>query len=68
MVPAHTRAVGLALAFVAAAAQGANSLEPIVQTEDGVNLAGAVAMSPIVRQRGDATQWIAGAGVVHPWR
>jgi outer membrane protein len=27
-----------------------------------------VADSPIVRQRGDATQWIAGAGVVYMWR
>lgn len=27
-----------------------------------------VAASPIVRQRGDATQWIAGAGLVYMWR
>jgi MipA family protein len=39
---ARALAVGSALAFMAAAVQGANSLEPIVQIEDGVNLAGAV--------------------------
>lgn len=31
-------------------------------------LLGDVAASPIVSQRGDATQWIAGAGLVYMWR
>jgi outer membrane protein len=31
-------------------------------------LLGDAADSPIVRQRGDATQWIAGAGIVYLWR
>lgn len=31
-------------------------------------LVGDAADSPIVRQRGDATQWVAGAGVVYLWR
>lgn len=31
-------------------------------------LLGDVSDSPIVRQRGDATQWIAGAGLVYMWR
>lgn len=31
-------------------------------------LVGDAAHSPIVRQRGDATQWIAGAGIVYLWR
>lgn len=31
-------------------------------------LVGDATASPIVRQRGDATQWIAGAGVVYLWR
>lgn len=31
-------------------------------------LLGDAAASPIVRQRGDATQWVAGAGVVYLWR
>lgn len=32
------------------------------------HLLGDVAASPIVRQRGDTSQWIAGAGVVYLWR
>lgn len=31
-------------------------------------LLNGVAASPIVRQRGDGTQWIAGAGLVYMWR
>jgi outer membrane scaffolding protein for murein synthesis (MipA/OmpV family) len=31
-------------------------------------LLGDAAASPIVRQRGNATQWVAGAGVVYLWR
>jgi outer membrane protein len=34
----------------------------------GQRLLGDAAASPIVRQRGDATQWIAGAGIVYLWR
>lgn len=42
MAWAPSRAFALALAFLAASAHGANSLEPIIQLEEGVNLAGAV--------------------------
>lgn len=38
----HAQGVGLALAVAASAAPAASSLEPIVQIEDGVNVAGAV--------------------------